>query len=321
MTLDGLLDDLDRRIAESCLGPALKRRHSLASHTTYRVGGPARLYVTAAGLAELETLAVIVAETSRRGSEVPVLVIGKGSNLLVADRGFDGLAVALGPHFEHFEIDRTTVTASAAALLPVIARATVESGLSGFEWAVGVPGSVGGAVRMNAGGHGSDMSRSLVEALVVDLRSGATGVRSASELQLGYRSSAIAEHQVAVSVKLQLRFGDRRAARAELAEIVRWRRANQPGGRNAGSVFTNPEHVSAGALIESAGAKRLRVGTAEVSAKHANFIQCDEGGRAGDVAAVMREVQRLVKEAHGVELSPETRLVGFEPEELPRTLT
>ena len=114
------------------------------------------------------------------------------------------------------------------------------------------------------------------------------------------------------SIKLQLRYGDRSAARRELAEIVQWRRANQPGGRNAGSVFTNPEHAAAGALIESAGAKGLRMGSAEVSSKHANFIQSDEGGCAADIVAVMREVRRRVKADHGMELAVETRLVGFE---------
>ena len=170
---------------------------------------------------------------------------------------------------------------------------------------------------MNAGGHGSDLSESLVDAVVVDLHRGGAAVRAATDLHLGYRSSSIASHQVVASIKLELRYGDRSAARRELAEIVQWRRANQPGGRNAGSVFTNPEHAAAGALIESAGAKGLRMGSAEVSSKHANFIQSDEGGCAADIVAVMREVRRRVKADHGVELAVETHLVGFEPWELP----
>ena len=312
-----VLADLDRRLASSPLGPSLKRGYGLAPHTTYRVGGPARLFVTVADLAELETLAAIVSGASGTGPPVPVLVVGRGSNLLVADRGFDGLAVALGARLTRFEIDGTTVGASGGALLPVVARASAEGGLTGFEWAVGVPGTVGGAVRMNAGGHGSDMSESLVDAVIVDLYRGETTVRPAADLGLGYRTSNIAAHQVVASVRLRLRFGDRDTSRSELAEIVHWRRANQPGGRNAGSVFTNPEHAAAGELIESAGAKGLRVGTAEVSAKHANFIQSDEGGQASDIVEVMREVRRRVSDAHGIELSAETHLVGFEPWELP----
>ncbi len=312
-----LLADLDRRLVDSELAPSLKRDYGLAGHTTYRVGGPARLFVTVDDRDELATLASIVARSSAGGGPPPVLVVGRGSNLLVADRGFDGLAIALGGGLTGFEIDGTTVTASGGALLPVLARASVEAGLTGFEWAVGVPGTAGGAVRMNAGGHGSDMSESLVEAVVVDLHRGESAVRDAGRLDLGYRSSSIAMHQVVASMKLQLRYGDRQSSRAELAEIVQWRRANQPGGRNAGSVFTNTEHDAAGALIEAAGAKGLRIGTAEVSPKHANFIQSDEGGRAADVVEVMSEVRRRVKAELGVDLAVETRLVGFEPWELP----
>ena len=312
-----LLADLGRRLADSRLGPSLRRDYGLAPHTTYRVGGPARLFVTVNDRAELDTLSSIVSASAAATGPTPVLVVGRGSNLLVADRGFDGLAVALGSGLAGFEIDGTTVTASGGALLPVLARASADAGLTGFEWAVGVPGTVGGAVRMNAGGHGSDMSESLVDAVVVDLHRGGATVRAATDLHLGYRSSSIASHQVVASIKLQLTFGDRSAGRRELAEIVQWRRANQPGGRNAGSVFTNPEHTAAGALIESAGAKGLRIGSAEVSSKHANFIQSDEGGRAADIVEVMREVRRRVRADHGVELAMETHLVGFEAWEMP----
>ena len=312
-----VLADLDRRLAGSELAPSMRRDYGLAAHTTYRVGGPARLFVAVSDRAELDALASIVAGTAAEGGVPPLLVLGRGSNLLVADRGFDGLVIALGGGLAGFLIDETTVAASGGALLPVLARSSADAGLTGFEWAVGVPGTVGGAVRMNAGGHGSDMSESLVEVEVVDLCRGDSAVRSADELHLGYRSSSIAAHQVVASAKLQLRLGDRQAARSEVAEIVQWRRANQPGGRNAGSVFTNPEQAAAGELIESAGAKGLRIGSAEVSTKHANFIQSDEDGLAADVVAVMREVKRRVEADHGVELAMETRLVGFEPWELP----
>ena len=310
------LADLDRRLADSSLAPSLRRDHMLAPHTTYRVGGPARLFVTVNDRAELDTLAAILAEVAGAGAP-PVLVVGRGSNLLIADRGFDGLAIALGGGLAKFEIDGTTVTASGGALLPVVARASADAGLTGFEWAVGVPGTFGGAVRMNAGGHGSDVSESLVEAVVVDLHRGDSAVWAAEDLHLGYRSSSLARHQVVASATLRLRFGNRQTARDELTDIVQWRRTNQPGGRNAGSVFTNPEHAAAGALIESAGAKGLRVGSAEVSSKHANFIQSDEGGSAADILEVMREVRRRVKAVHGLELAVETHLVGFESWELP----
>ncbi|MCU1455111.1 MAG: UDP-N-acetylenolpyruvoylglucosamine reductase [Acidimicrobiales bacterium] len=174
-----------------------------------------------------------------------------------------------------------------------------------------IRGSIGGAVRMNAGGHGSDMAASLVRVRVVDLAGGEDGAVAAPALDLGYRRSSLASTQVVVHADLQLAPGDRATAEAEVAEIVRWRRANQPGGQNAGSVFTNPPGDSAGRLVDAAGCKGLRHGSAQVSTKHANFIQADEGGSADDVWAVMREVRRRVADATGVQLRVETRMVGF----------
>jgi UDP-N-acetylmuramate dehydrogenase len=274
--------------------------------TTYRVGGPAAALVRPEGPADLETLAEAIA-----GTEVPVLVVGRGSNLLVHDDGFAGIVVVLGDRFASVEIDGTRVRAGGSASLPVVARQTAAAGLTGFEWAVGVPGSMGGAVRMNAGGHGSDMAAGLVSAEVVDLRGGGRSRRSAAELDLGYRSSSVTADEVVVAAELELRQGDREASETEIAEIVRWRREHQPGGHNAGSVFVNPPDDSAGRLIEVAGCKGERLGTAEVSTKHANFIQVDEGGSAADVYALMGEVRDRVAAATGVALLTETRLIGF----------
>ncbi|MGH9179240.1 MAG: UDP-N-acetylmuramate dehydrogenase, partial [Acidimicrobiales bacterium] len=197
------------------------------------------------------------------------------------------------------------------ALLPVVARRTAAAGLTGLEWAVGVPGSVGGAVRMNAGGHGSDVGQSLLGIRFVDLAGGEDGERPAAALDLAYRRSSIAATHVVVEASFGLAPGDREEAEARIVEIVRWRREHQPGGQNAGSVFTNPPGDSAGRLVEAAGLKGLRVGSATVSPKHANFVQADEGGRADDVMALITEVQRLVEERMGVGLAPELRLVGF----------
>jgi UDP-N-acetylmuramate dehydrogenase len=291
-----LLDGLARR--EVPLGPL----------TTYRVGGPAAVFVEASSVEDLWRVAEAVAAT-----ELPTLVVGKGSNLLVADAGFSGVAVVLGPAFAEIAIDGTRVEAGGAAALPVAARRTVRAGLTGFEWAVGVPGSIGGAVRMNAGGHGSDMAASLIEARVVDLTHPRNdGVVPLVQLELGYRRSAVAPHHVVVAATLGLRPGDRAAGEREIAEIVAWRRANQPGGQNAGSVFTNPPGDSAGRLIDAAGCKGMRLGSAEVSPKHANFFQADAGGSADDVRALMETVRRQVRDHSGVDLHPETRLVGFD---------
>jgi UDP-N-acetylmuramate dehydrogenase len=299
-------------LAAELLGDRARPDVSLAGSTTYRVGGASALWVR---IDDEEGLAAVATAVSRSG--IDVLVVGKGSNLLVADAGFDGLAVVLGEGFAGVEVSGTTITAGGAALLPVVARRSAAAGLTGFEWAVGVPGSVGGGVRMNAGGHGSDMARVLTGVRVLDLANGEDGWVPAELLDLSYRHSAIAASQLVIRAELGLHAGDAARSEAEIADIVRWRRDHQPGGPNAGSVFTNPTGDSAGRLIDAAGAKGLRVGTAEVSTKHANFIQADEGGRADDVLALMAEVQRRVLDATGIRLQPETRLVGFGPKSRP----
>ena len=298
---------VEERLLRSPLAPAVRRRHPLGPRTTYRVGGPALLFVPVRNRAALDLVASCTA-----GSEVPVLVLGRGSNLLVADDGFKGLALALEGDLADFGVSGAAVRAGGGAPLPKLARRTVAEGLTGFEWAVGVPGSVGGAVRMNAGGHGSDMAAVLDEAEIVDLRRGAAFTAAAADLGLGYRTSNIAPHQVVAEARLRLAPGDPEAGLAALAEIVAWRRANQPGGQNSGSVFINPDGDSAGRLIDAAGARGLRMGTARVSPKHANFIQSDEGGTAADVAELMAEVRSRVAESCGVDLVPETCLVGFD---------
>lgn len=282
-------------------------RQPLGPLTTYRVGGPAARLARLDGPAELDRLLDVVAGS--RPEEV--LVVGQGSNLLVADAGFTGLAVVLGDGFAGIDVQERRVRLGGAVRLPVAARRLARLGLRGFEWAVGVPGSVGGAVRMNAGGHGSDLASCLFSATVVDLATGERRMVGRDRLGFGYRRSAIGPSDLVVEVELQLEPGDAGAALALIDEIVAWRRANQPGGANAGSVFTNPPDDSAGRLIDAAGGRGRRVGTAEVSTKHANFIQADAGGRADDVWALMHLLRRLVIDAGGPELHPETVLVGF----------
>lgn len=302
-------DRLCIEAAATHLGARVEREVPLGSLTTYRVGGDAALLARVGDDDGLRAVAAAVAATG-----IDVLIVGKGSNLLVADAGFPGLAVMLEDSFAAVTVNGPDVEAGAAAALPVVARRTVAAGLTGFEWAVGVPGSIGGAVRMNAGGHGSDMAAALSRVRVVDLRTGEDGWVAAADLQLGYRRSSIAAHQLVLAARLSLEPGDVERGTAALAEIVAWRRVHQPGGPNAGSVFANPPGDSAGRLIDAAGGKGRRRGTAMVSTKHANFIQVDEGGHADDVRALMHEVQALVRATSGVDLQPETRLVGFPPD-------
>ncbi len=288
------------------LGSLAARDRPLGALTTYRVGGPAALLAEPATDEELAAVARAVA-----GSEVPVLVIGRGSNLLVADGGFAGLALRLTGRFEEVEVAGTTVRAGGAAALPVVARRTAAAGLTGLEWAVGVPGSVGGAVRMNAGGHGSDTVATLVSYRWTDLSTGVCHQAPAAALGARYRSTTVGTAHVVTEAVHALSEGDPAGSAEVIADIVRWRRAHQPGGANAGSVFANPGERPAGALIEEAGLKGFRIGTASVSTKHANFVQADEGGSAADVLAVIEHVRATVLRHAGITLRTEVVLVGF----------
>jgi UDP-N-acetylmuramate dehydrogenase len=288
------------------LGTLARRDQPLGALTTYRVGGPAALFCEVADEDELLAVARALA-----GVDVPIVVVGRGSNLLVADEGFPGLAITLGSGFETLVVDGTEVWAGAALSLPVLARRTVGAGLHGLEWAVGVPGSVGGAIRMNAGGHGSDTAATLVGFRWVDLATATSHEDGPEPLGFAYRHTTLAPTEVVVAGHHHLVPGDVDQGKAAIEEIVRWRRANQPGGSNAGSVFTNPPGDSAGRLIEACGLKGLRLGTAQVSPKHANFIQADPGGSADDVMRLIDQVRDAVAGATGVVLSTELRLVGF----------
>ena len=294
------------REAVRLFGDRCRLDHPLGPMTTYRVGGKAAAFVVMEEESDLASASRAVA-----AGGAALLVVGRGSNLLVAEAGFAGLAVALGPAYATVDLDGEVVRAGGATDLPVLARRTAGAGLRGLEWAVGVPGSVGGGVRMNAGGHGSDIAARLVRVRVLDLRSGQDEVVAARDLELGYRRSAVTGDRVVVWAEFLLDRGDPAEAKGEVSEIVRWRREHQPGGHNAGSVFTNPPGDSAGRLIERAGAKGRRLGTAQVSTKHANFFQADPGGSADDVAALIADVRRRVRSATGVDLQPEVRMVGF----------
>ncbi|CAB4878421.1 unannotated protein [freshwater metagenome] len=294
--------------AAGLLGDLAQRDVALAPLTTYRVGGAAAIMVRPRSVDDLCLIAETLAATG-----LPVLVIGRGSNLLVADDGFAGIVVSLVEMSSEFTVDGTQVVAGAMVALPQLARRLVAVGLTGFEWAVGVPGSIGGAVRMNAGGHGGDMAACLLEVYLFDLRSGRHGWVAANHLGLRFRGSDLADHQVVIEARLQLTHGDRQVSERELDEIVRWRREHQPGGQNAGSVFVNPipGQLSAGELIERVGLRGFTLGTASVSDKHANFIQGSDGGCAADVRALIELVRQRVAAQTGYELRSEVRLVGF----------
>ena len=295
--------------AKRLLGSLAQTNINLGTMTTYRVGGNAALYVEAQSEDELSQIAV-----TQQATGLPVLIVGKGSNLLVAEAGFPGIAVSLGEQFEASEIDaeRAVVRAGGPVALPALARRCVHAGLTGFEWAVGVPGSIGGAIRMNAGGHGSDMKACVTRATIFDFANSSTELWDKPRLRFAYRKSSISPTQIVLEATLQLTHDLAGRAQNMLGEIVQWRRDNQPGGQNAGSVFVNPETETAGELLDRLGFKGFRIGSAQISPKHANFVQVDQGGSSDDVDAVIRTVAARVFNEAGIELRTEIRRVGFE---------
>lgn len=282
---------------------------AFGARTTYRVGGTARALVTLTSERDLDELGALVFD-----SGLAVVALGNGSNLLVADGEHEVIVIHLTGEFAQLQWSdgegAVTVEAGAGLDLPVAARRLAGEGIVGFEWAVGVPGTFGGAVAMNAGGHGSDMAASVTS--VRTFSSGGPRQWSPEDLHFAYRTSAIGAGELVTHVQLGLVRGDASNAQNQIREIVRWRRAHQPGGANAGSVFRNPVGDHAGRLIEVAGCKGLRVGSAMVSDKHANFIIADEGGSANDVYELLVAVRERVLSATGVLLVAEHRFVGFE---------
>ncbi|NBQ03854.1 MAG: UDP-N-acetylmuramate dehydrogenase [Actinobacteria bacterium] len=304
--------DKDLNRFASLLGDRITRDEPIGPYTTYRVGGSASLFMRAMSVDDLHAVSRALAKVT-----IPVLMLGRGSNMLISSGGFRGLAIALGPFAEQIVLPNLNqepiLVVGAMASLPIVARQSVAAGLRGFEWAVGVPGSIGGAVRMNAGGHGSDMIASLLSVRLFHLQRGIEANVSAANMGLRFRGSDLGDNHIVLSAVLRLTWGDKAEGESRLAEIVKWRRENQPGGQNAGSVFVNPVSggSSAGALIDGLGLRGFRIGSAVVSEKHANFIQADEDGNADDVVELMTFVRQRVAEAYSIDLRSEIRLVGF----------
>jgi UDP-N-acetylmuramate dehydrogenase len=286
----------------------LRRDVSLAPLTTYRFGGAAKFY------ADVESVATLRQVLSARHTEsgLPLLVLGRGSNVVVSDAGFPGLVVRLVGEFRDVAVGEDgDVSAGAAASLPRLARDTVKAGRGGLEWCVGIPGTVGGAVRMNAGGHGSDTAAWLRSAEVMSSATLEPTTWLLADLGLSYRHSELTDDDIVT--RARFRTIERHPSEGErlLRDITRWRRENQPGGTlNAGSVFKNPPGDAAGRLIDFVGLKGYRVGGAAVSARHANFFEADATATAQNVYNLVWDVRERVYEATGIALEPEIRFVG-----------
>jgi len=286
----------------------LRMEVPLGPLTTYKAGGPAALYAEVATMDDLSSLV----DSGLTGDHA-VLVLGRGSNLVVADSGFDGLVVKLTGEFVSVTVDDARVTAGGAMSLPRLARHAVEGGVLGLEFFVGVPGSVGGAVRQNAGCFGVETKDCIVSAEIVHLGTGERSTRDAEALDLAYRHSNVSGDEVVVSATFHGRLGAPAAGKEKMREITRWRKEHQPGGTlNAGSVFKNPPEVTAGELIDRLGLKGTSVGDVSVSEKHANFFVAGHDATAEDIRRLVLLVKDTVFEGSGTMLEPEIQFVGFE---------
>ena len=274
--------------------------------TTYKLGGPAEMFVEIDRMADLDLISAALADHPR-----PVLAVGRGSNLVIADEGIAGVVLQLGPAFSRIEISEM-VHAGGGAGMPQVARAATRAGRLGLEFLVGIPGSVGGGVRQNAGCFGQEMVDVMVSAAIYDLGQGRPRSVDAFGLDMSYRHSAVGPLEIVIGATFRAEPGEPAVGDERIRAITRWRRDNQPGGTlNAGSVFKNPPGDSAGRIIDAVGLKGLAVGGAAVSERHANFFVAMPGAKAIDVYRLVREVAARVERASGIVLETEIQFAGI----------
>lgn len=299
------LEDAERLLRER-LGSRLRVGFPLAALTSFRIGGPAALFVEAE---DDEALGSVGQAATQTGTSVAV--IGKGSNVLVSDGGFPGIVVRLGRGYRWAGRDGDLLTAGGAMPLPALAGVAMRHRLAGLEFGVAIPASLGGAVKMNAGAHGRSMSEVIERVEIYSLARGARQSFSAHEAGFGYRRSSLPAGGIVVGAVARLEPGIEDDIRSRMDEAREWRRRTQPLAEpNCGSVFKNPDGDHAARLIEEAGAKGLRLGGAQVSEKHANFIVAGPGASSSDVWRLIERVRALVESRTGIRLETEVELMG-----------
>jgi UDP-N-acetylmuramate dehydrogenase len=291
---------------ESLIDSGLVRTNvGLDRITTYKLGGPAEMFAEINRMADLDLISAALAADPK-----PVLVLGRGSNLVIADSGISGVVIQLGHEFSRIEVSEM-VHAGGGAGMPQVARAATKAGRLGLEFLVGIPGSVGGGVRQNAGCFGQEIVDVLVSAVIYDLGQGRPRSVDVSGLELSYRHSSVGPLDLVIAATFRAEPGEPAVGDERIRAITRWRRDNQPGGTlNAGSVFKNPPGDSAGRIIDAVGLKGLAVGGASVSERHANFFVAMPGARAVDVYRLVREVAARVEKATGLVLETEIQFAG-----------
>ena len=284
----------------------VKTEEPMKNHTTFRVGGPAEFFVMPRSAEEVKK----VINLCRRES-FPYYIIGNGSNLLVSDQGYRGVVLQIYKEMSYIEIEENVIVAQAGALLSAIANKALENGLTGFEFAAGIPGTLGGACVMNAGAYGGEM-KDVLEEVTVLTEEGEVLIIPKENLELGYRTSIIARKgYIVLEARIQLREGEKEAIKSLMEELKDKRVSKQPlEYPSAGSTFKRPEGYFAGKLIQDAGLRGFSVGGAQVSEKHCGFVINRENATAADVAELMRQVSARVEEEFGVKLEPEVKRLG-----------
>lgn len=300
-----MLNQLAEKFKDEDLGTVLLNE-PLKNHTTLKIGGPADLYYEPKNIESLKTALSYIKEVN-----VPIRAIGRGSNLLVADGGIEGVVIKVGEGLNHLEKSDNTIRVGGGYSLITLATLMSREAFTGLEFAAGIPGSVGGAVFMNAGAHGSDMSKIVEKALIL-FPDGELKWLSTEELGFSYRTSILQEKGgICVEVVLVLEKGDKETIMAELKKNKDYRRNTQPWNFPCcGSVFRNPLPNYAGQLIESSGLKGTQIGGAQISEMHANFIVNTGDAKAKDVLELISFIQKTIKEKHGVDLQTEVEIIG-----------
>lgn len=289
------------------LGSDNVRLHEpMKKHTTFRIGGPADYYLCPHSTEELQKILQIC-----KKNKMEFFVLGNGSNLLVSDKGYRGVVIQLWKNFSDIVTKEDTITVKAGALLSKVAAEALEEGLTGMEFASGIPGTIGGAVVMNAGAYGGEM-KDIIKEVTVLTKEGDILTISKEEMNFGYRTSVVKEKgYVVISVVLQLKKGDRAEIRKVMDDLKERRVTKQPLDMpSAGSTFKRPEGYFAGKLIMDAGLRGFSVGGAQISEKHCGFVVNKGDATAADVLGLIKEVQKRVQEKFGVALEPEVKFLG-----------
>lgn len=288
----------------------IQRDHPLAPYSAYKVGGKAEAFFEPQTEDEVGSLLRLTAEAG-----IPVFTLGGGTNLLIRDGGVSGVVMRMGKPFREVRVEDRMLIAGAVSPMTKVALAAEKAGLAGLEFGFDIPGTVGGALRMNAGAHGGEIKDVLVEARGFDPRGNPLTVRAA-EIRFAYRTAVYPSEIILIEGRFRLTPGDPEELAAKRKKNHEFRLRTQPKGHSVGSVFVNPEGDYAGRLVESAGLKGHRIGGAVVSEKHANWILNEKNATASDIENLIRTVQARVREKFGVELRTEVRIVG-EPEPKP----